>query len=499
MSECHSRNQPYGHIHKCNICKTYAKKPKTKYRPAIWKRRNVAQNAYHPHKQKSYESVDQDTQITTKKLTESKQIDEYKYMYTCELIQWWDLPLILLMKFLSIPVRQNFSTTATLGECFNDCILQTFPLFKHSKLTMQSVITCLRQKNLHGLVKISGHVGAKTINSLKGFKIFSHLDDQGKMINTNRINNMILSTNMVNFLLTSPAIPDFIITDIQQIFIWPNVSIKPYQSACETIKHALQNNFNDPQFLNLCKYIANIYIGQYAINPNKHKSCQILQKESFQSLSQMANLSTTQNLTQDIILAKFNTTKPYAYPVQNHILVVQQSRMLFIEMLTSFLQFLDFLPVSANCDGLILASKNPFAPTGKRGGNVNYPVLTLDSILNQSLTKEELWKYLWLKNKYFQCILVCPTHYYDYINSLSDNIAFNPRNCCINSNSTDTYPFKLKIESYGEKCVIFGINRSCQIQYNTQKPIIKASGMQVRNIDKLFENVPKELKDMFMS
>ena len=499
QDHCHMPFPSKEHKMNCKICSAASQPPKSSHRPPLWKCPVFDTNVKHPHKHNSYKTIAEDTKRIDERLKQSPKVDNYVSVYSCELIPIWDSPLINFVKQLGLPVNSSFPKTKTLGQCFSDCLKNQFPVMQNKMISIQSLVTSCKKGLLHGLLRVTGYIGQETINSLNGFEIFSHLDDNKKMVNSNTLNNTFISSNMLKFLLTSNKIKDFYLTDISELFLWPNISIKPYKSVCQNIKNVISINTGDPEFLSLCKNLANLYIGNLAYCPNKYMTTQLMNHEQFESLSNIKNLSTTQSINDTTMLAKFKTQKHHFNSIHNNFLVIQHSRIIFIEMLLSFLEFLDLTPMSANCDGVLFVSTKPLAPYASRGENDKYPLLLLDACLKPALNKANLQSYLWLKEKYFENTLCCGIHASKYIDSLFKNIPFYPSECCIQYKSPNNFLHKLKIECLGEKCVVFGINKSCVYDEISKNTVIKCSGMKIRNIDTVFKKAPPELKELFLS
>ena len=71
----------------------------------------------------------------------------------------------------------------------------------------------------------------------------------------------------------------------------------------------------------------------------------------------------------------------------------------------------------------------------------------------------QLNNYIRFKQRYFEKPFFCLHHREDYIQALFTKTQFIPEYCCSKSISSDTFPFKVKLESYGSQAIILGNNR----------------------------------------
>lgn len=430
----------------------------------------------------------------------SKKIDQYISIFSCELIPKWDQPLTSFLSELGLTPTSTLPKDITLGQFFSISICDSFPLLKSPKITINTVTKLAREQKIHGLVVISGYCGKESLKQLKDFKIFSSLTPKGKMENSNTIKNSLVSANMLHYLLNNKdrgSLKDFVLTDISEVFLWPKIDIKPYKNICLRITDLLAQNTNNKPYCQVLKNLANMYVGLLAYSPRNHPSTIIMETKDFHDLTQIKNLTSTQAINNDVILANFKSHRSYSNSSHNHFLVVQESRLIFIKMLLSFSHFLDLDYGSCNCDGLLSVSPIPLSTSGR--GASKEGVLAIDSCLKSSLSITEVVEYAALKQKYFKVPMVCPSHHSKYIESLINNTTFTPSLCCQDFITENEYPHKLTVRIYGEKAVIFGINKSFMIDMVSQETTVKCSGRQVRDIETIFAKSPADIKQMFLN
>ena len=493
---CHEENPATSHTQNCHICLASKQKSRYKYRPFLWKKKSNSPN--HPLKQSTHEMVAQQTSCIDQRLRTSTRLDHYMCIYSCELIPRWDQPLVELLHHLKLPVRSNISKTMTLGESFSACVLESFPLLGLKKITMESLVKSSRQNTLHGLIRVTGFCGREAKKILKNFKIFSTLNTEKKMINSNSIHKTLISSNFLHFLLDNTqnhSLKDFVLKDISEVFLWPKTNLKPYKPICDHITYLLSQNASDKGYCQILKNLSNMYCGQLSFSPNNHPITHILPYEEFQGLTQMKHLLSTENITQHAVLAHFKSHRSYSNAIQNHFLVIQESRLIYIKMLIRFMSFLTIEFSSGNCDGLLAISAEPLKTSGRGTGNDG--IIAMDSCLKQSLTRQDLEDYVSLKNMYFERPQICPDHKEVYIDSLIKDQSFIPPPCCKEYTSNDKFAHKLKVEAFGNHAVVFDINKSCVFDKQTNTVMIKHSGSKIRNLETIFSKSPESLKQLF--
>ena len=492
--ECHQDIISETHLRSCMTCKATKTVCNSKYRPRLWKLpKQQTFQSNHPSKKIPYSSVQENTKRIDNILKNSSKLFRFMSFYECQIVHMWDKPLYQFILFLGLIPLSTLPLFITLGQCFVASVEESFPLLKAKKITMQSIVQNSRANTLHGLVRVKGTVGKKGLELLKNFQIFSHLSQAGKMINSNTLDYNMISTGMLNFLLDntkSYSLQDFVLKDISHIFLWPNISLRPYSRACDHILKAMSANEHDATYISILKQLANVHIGNFARCPNKNPDTHLLKSPDFHDLSQYKNLRCTENITSDVILATFHSNRSHYNAIHNNFLILQQSRIIFIKMLLSLTSFLNLDFASCNCDGLLTMCKQRLRK------NV-FGVLALDSALKPISDRSQLNDYLALKCQYFKNPLVCPLHREIYIDCLFTNKPFIPDVCCINYVSDNDYPHKLKVQTFGDKAIVFGVNKVVMIDIVTGKPIIKYSGLKDRQIETVFSKNAKELRSLF--
>ena len=184
------------------------------------------------------------------------------------------------------------------------------------------------------------------------------------MKNTNEVQNFLLSSNMLHFLLTNDNLKDFIVTNIHQVFLWPNIDFKPFNQACNHVTNLLKNNCDNKIYSQFLKHIGNLYVGMLSFSPHHHPTSHLIGREDFNDLTQMKHLISTQNLTPDVILANLKMNRSYINSSHNHFLIVQESRLIFLKMYLSLISYLEMELGSCNCDGLLAISTFPLKKLG---------------------------------------------------------------------------------------------------------------------------------------
>lgn len=233
-----------------------------------------------------------------------------------------------------------------------------------------------------------------------------------------------------------------------------------------------------------------------AANPHRYPQTHLIPSSKFFDLSQIKDLLCTENITKDVILTSFKSSSSYTNNIHNHFLIIQKSRLIFIRMYVAFTTFLSLELSSCNCDGLLMTSQYSL-PKKQRGSGSPAGVIALDSALKAHLSESQLADYVSLKFKYFSNPMVCPGHKELYLRTLNENSAFKPQDCCLNYVTENNFPHKLKVQYYGEKAIVLGINKSVIQDHETKKIIIKHSGSKQSSLENLFSKSLDELKIEF--
>ena len=435
------------------------------------------------------------------RLRNSNEIDRYITIYSCDILSLWDLPITHLIKQLHLPLQtDNEERFLTLGQCFNISVQKNFPLLKNKTLSTQSILQCVKEKKLHGLLKISGNFDIQSTEKLANLKPFSSLSHDGKMQNSYSLDNELISSSFLNFLIaqeTPNSLTGFQVTNIHDLWIWPQINSNPYKELCQKVMSYLGSNETDKQYKNILKSLTNVFIGMKAFSPKNHPISHLVTQEHFRDLTQIKNLKCTENVGPGVILAHFNSTQSFFNNSHNHIAIIHESRKIFIKMYLDLRSFLSINHASSNSDGLLGFSPDKLKTSGR--GFSKEPILALDSTLLKSrLSRNDLIQYIALKNRYFRCPLVCPLHHDAYLDCLMADREFIPETCCKDHISLDNYPHKLSIKAYGDRAVVFQINKNIVHDRFTDTVIIKHSGSRQRDIDSFFSKNP-DSKKLFLS
>ena len=110
----------------------------------------------------------------------------------------------------------------------------------------------------------------------------------------------------------------------------------------------------------------------------------MMEKSSFWSLINHKNFISSENLTDDISLVKFQNTSAYCNTSQNHIALVQYGRFIMLQSLIKLLEVLEFEVVSSNTDGIITASSSVFSNCHSQ------PIFLFDSWLRKNIDESAI-------------------------------------------------------------------------------------------------------------
>ena len=262
------------------------------------------------------------------------------------------------------------------------------------------------------------------------------------------------------------------------LFVYPTYKGLPYEPACHFISDLMQKNKNDPKYLSVLKSIPNFYIGNFGFNPNSSPNCIVLTNMDLFGLPQTKNFLKCEHLVNNHYLAHFSQHRMFKNVCHNNLAVIQDGRMRLIQLVIMLTNFFHCEVIRSNTDGITVVSTVPF-PTPKP---INpYPILFLDHWLKSTLTHNDLINYVRFKTQYFESPLICSNHESEYIQSLLNKTDFTPKQCCIDCKSTNC-DLKLKIEQFGQYCIVTGKNQMCSWDYSTRTAHVKCSGLKQRTV-----------------
>ena len=283
FSDCHQSSTSADHGKNCDICKTACQPSRAKYRPSLWKLPEGTNFSHpHPHIKKTYEQIHERTNWIDATVTKLSETNAIFVIRECILIKYWDQKIVNFLEYLDLPAKYGINQNQTLGQLFEQTVTECFPLLYAKKITMQRVINEVRAGHVHGQLQISGTCGPKIGGILGDFKIFSHKNEKGEMINSNDIKEKIVTSDFLKYLLQPHELPDFILTSISTIYIYMNYPKKPFASACDKIMNLLEQYKENGQFCSVLKSLGNLYCGLMGVTaryPNVH----LLKSTDFES------------------------------------------------------------------------------------------------------------------------------------------------------------------------------------------------------------------------
>ena len=482
----------------CDACQENEKKSCSPFKPNLWKLKK-GQNftSIHPYKNKTYTEINQETKKIRDIVMKNPLVTKLITISECEILAHWSHPINLLLNKFDLPYKLNGCESLTLQENFHIAVQRQFPLFNHrKKMTMSTILSALKNGHMRGFLLISAFCGPKTENQLKSFKVFSILKE-GKIFNTNRIKDQLISADFLKYLLTHENQYDGLkhiqITDIKKIFLYPHVDKKPFHEPCSKILTLIDKNENDATVVPFLKSICNNYAGFFAKNPKNYSNMLLIENNDIKSINHLQNFIASEKLTSSHHLAKFRPSNKYVNSEHNHLNIVQNGRALMLQAICSLTNFLDLEVKYTNCDGLVAVSERQIEPQT----NVQQSFL-LDNWLKKNLNQKEISSYVSLKSRYFNLNL-CKKHEKEYINSLQLRKKYVQDDCTMCKNPSNNCPYPLKIESYGSYGCILGPNRNFTVDMETSKVNIKCSGMTDASLNKFLSFCPKDYQHTFSS
>ena len=484
IKQCHLSpiNQDPNHQLDCKICQE-AKTKSSKHRPQLWRlKANENAASLHPSKNVPYAQVARDSLHRIKELSDSKQFKKLTLIKECEVIEYWNTPIIEFLKKFDIPyIKNEKSLDQTLGFLYEKTLAQKLPIFcPKTKLTTQKVIDLVKSNQLFGFLVISGKAGQRSRALLGNFLPFSSMQD-GKIINSFEMQEQLICTEYLSYLLsnsTEGTLPDFILTKVHKIFAYIPHTQTLFKGPCQNIDKILQNHKNDPNFRRIAKSIPNFYVGSFASNFNKSPQMVLLNEEQIYGLPQVTYSQKIEAMTANTYLLTMGRNNPFKNSLQNNIAIVQQGRMYLLKFFVELTYFCPAQAIRMNTDGIMLATPSQF-PAGIKSESVFF----LDFWLKPNLSRDVLRAYIDFKQKYFLAPNVCPSHDGSYLECLMENKVFIPQNCCKQYKQSGEYPLKLRIEQCGNYCIIRAKNQLCSWSYSDNSITMKCSGLKKRTLD----------------
>ena len=196
-------------------------------------------------------------------------------------------------------------------------------------------------------------------------------------------------------------------------------------------------------------------------------------RKEFFTLSNLQGFVASEDMGQGYSLMKFRASSRYSNVSHIHLQLIQSARMLFLKTILTLRQYLDFHIISSNCDGFITCSTTTLASHLDQD---TPGIFVIDAWLKPNLTEKQTKEYLQMKTNIFGTNGSCNEHTKNYIISLMEKRKFQQKTCCATFPFTKTSQSRLKIEHFGSRASILGINKSLTLQQFSNEPIIKCSG-----------------------
>ena len=514
ISACHDTQlmEPH-HTETCSACFESKQPDDTKgFRPSLWKLKpGQNQDSMHPFKHCSFKELNEQTTKVIDRISASPCINECIEITECDVLAFWSKPIWHFLSYFNLPNKNSSHTDALLKDCLLSTVSEHFPLIKSRKpIAKQELISELSKGSLHGFVQLSASLDPESCTLLKNFPIFTKLDEKSKMQNCNSFSNQLLSMQFVSYLLNKQKLisgpKNFQIHHVTEFYLYPKTSLTPFEKPAKKILHMVaskQGKTCEP-YLNFLKNVNNFHIGSFrtSLHPTAATKACLLKKHEFQNLLHHQNFVSSEQISANYSISKFQNKTPYSHMSTNHLGIIQMARAVFLKFVFAFFYFLNGTIISCNTDGLLVSSPVELPPTimcQNKEQTSCLGVLALDSWLKPDLSYADIEEYVKFKLQYFINICVCNGHKNEYIQKLMRKELFQPYNCCIQKpmiHETE-HKYKMKIENYGDMAVVLGINRSIQFHKQTKVATIKASGIQNINIQRFFRDEPAEVQELF--
>lgn len=496
---CHQpASLPPSHHESCPICVEAAKKDYSTHRPKLWRlKTNENFLSSHPHKKITYEAVQNKSQQINEIIAKSPHINRFCEIKECEILQYWSRPCGEFVQSLGLKLKHPSEATTPLKHCFSQAVSLDFPVTRHNKITMQKVITAFKENKIHGFAIVSGSFGPKTTNLLQDFPVFSSLDKDGKMVNSNCLQNQMLTGQFISYLLNPKkeltAPDDFFLTDIKKLFLYTPVKDTPFARPVMHILQSLeQTGSNCDSYKSFRKNLTNFFLGGFRTNITKNKNALLMSKQEFQHLNSRKKFISAHQITEKEALAFFKDTSSFFNSSQNHFGIILLARSWFLRTVISLSRFLHFNIATCNTDGMTCQSENQFSsainPSTK-------PIFYLDSWLKPNLTHLQITQYVCMKKSLFTNVLVCSEHLQEYYDNLKCRMLFEPKKCCLDL-PDNTFGPKLRIEGFGDKGIIAGNNKHLLFQRYGRTATLKFSGKKATPTSFL-DGCPKHMAELF--
>ena len=483
IRECHRHhhNQEKDHDTICKICLA-AKQKASPHRPGLWRlKSHENEDSIHPTRKVPHRVVSRESLDREKELLTCGQFKDVHVITECDTIEYWNLPVVEFLERFRFPFDpKNTSLNHTLGAIFDDTLAQKLPIYDpRTKLTTQRVIDLVKSGSLFGFLVISGQAGPKSQALLGKFLPFS-TKKNGQMVNSFSMESELISTEYLSYLLnnTQPgSFPDFILTKIHRIFAFLPHEQRMFQSPCHHLDKLLKMHEKDPNFRKIAKSMPNFLVGSFASNFNKSPRLVILSEEDIFGLPQVTYAQKIESLTPTSYSLTMARNQPFKNSSHNNHAIIQLGRMHLLKFFIELNRFCPSQLVRCNTDGATIATPFQF-PAGIESNSVFF----LDFWLSPTLSEEDIDSYIDFKIKYFTEPSVCPEHRSSYHHCLQNKIMFNAKHCCVNYQYEDNFPLKVRIEEFGDYCIVKGKNQVCSWSYQSNKIHIKCSGLQSRTL-----------------
>ena len=513
ISACHDPNvmEP-SHSLTCSACIESKQPDDTKgFRPSLWKLKpGQNQDSIHPLKRCSFKELNDQTTKVIERISASSYVNECIEITECDVVAHWSKPLWHFLSYLNLPCNKTCNTDVLLKECFLSTVSEHFPLIKPKKpIGKQELVSELNKGSLHGFVQLSASLDPESCSLLKNFPIFSKLDDKAKMENCNSFTNELCTMQFVTYLLNQKKLisgpKNFQIHHIKEFYLYPKTSETPFEKPAKTILQMVASHQGQKcePYLKFLKNVNNFEIGSFrtSLHPTASTKACLLKKNEFQNLLHHQNFVSSEQISSNYSISKFQSRSSYKHMSNNHLGIIQMARAVFLQFVFTFSHYLNCSIISCNTDGLILASPVKLPPPISKNGEQTSctDILALDLWLKPDLSYTDIQQYIEFKMKYFINISVCQGHKNEYIQKLITKELFQPQNCCIKNPMVhkEEQKYKIKIENFGDTAAVLGINKSIQFNKQTKAATIKASGIQNINIQRFFRDEPAEVQQLF--
>ena len=474
-------------------------------KPKLWKLppNHSFDESRHPLKTKfTYKEINEKSLAIVNLVSKSPFISKMEIISECDVIYFWDKPLWEFAHKFSLPLKPNVDKNATFKSIMIKTTTLYFPLLqKHGKgmtdISLSRVITAIKKNSISGLISVSGFC-PDNHPSLGNLKVFSH-KKSGKMVNSNTIENGLLTIEFLSFLLNEKQL-SFNLKDIHTLYLYPNAKQATFYDPSNQILNLADTN-EDDTIKPFLKSISNFFIGSLAYNPNRYQKTVIINKNQLITTN-LKGFKGSKPLTNDHCFGFFSHNKPYVNASHNNFFLVFQARLKWLQFHVKLKRFLNIQILSQNTDGATYGCPNPF-PGATYGCPSPFPItpivtpVTLNSstavtppivtpvtsptvfllnhYLKSSLNVNDLLQYISFQREFFD-LPICKKHESEYLEHLTHRQIFQPQeNCCFMTDNNRIHT--VKIEHAGSHCFVAGQNLSVFFDQLSNSACYKSSGI----------------------